>query len=141
MTLDRFVQLLDTFGAEFRRWPAELRGEAEALRDASPHARERWEAARRLDALFRLERARAVDPARGTAVTDAALRRIRTLPEPGFGLRWLLARPVGAALAMAACAGIAIGLAVGPGAPPPHEGVPALVALLGDGMLGGEGLF
>jgi len=57
MNLDLFTRCLDTFGADFRRWPAEHRAAAEALRASSPEARERWQAAQRLDSLFALDRA------------------------------------------------------------------------------------
>ncbi len=142
MTLDFFIRLLDTFGADFRRWPEDQRAAAQALRDASSVAREKWEAAQRLDALFSLDRARQPDAVRVAAITNAALRRIRNQPEQGFDWRWLLSRPLGAAMATTVLAGLAAGFLLGPDLQPLQErGVPAVVLLLGYGAPGGEGLF
>ena len=115
MTLDQFVHCLDTYGADFRRWPDEERVDGERLRDALPEARQRWEAARRLDELFALDRASVADRAREAAITDAALRRIRTAPpRKGFDWRWLCTRPMGAALGATLAAGLVAGFYAGP---------------------------
>lgn len=146
MTLDQFTRLLDTFGADLRRWPDASRNAGEVLRDAMPIARERWEKARRLDALFaldseRLDRTCDVTPDRIAAMTNAALRRIRAIPERTFDLRWLLSKPVRAALAATLLAGWVAGLVIGPEPQPQQaEGVPAIAALLGFDVVGVEEL-
>jgi hypothetical protein len=115
MTLDQFIRCLDTYGADFRRWPDTERADGERLRDASPEARQRWEAARQLDALFALDRANAADRARETAITDAALRRIRNTPtRKTLDWRWLFTRPMGAALGATLAAGLIAGFYAGP---------------------------
>jgi hypothetical protein len=50
--LARFEELLDAYGAEPRRWPAERRAAAEALLARSPEAQARHAAAARLDRLI-----------------------------------------------------------------------------------------
>jgi hypothetical protein len=67
MTLKRFLRLLETFGADFRRWPDSDRAGARALHEHSPEAQRHWRAARRLDDLFRLERETDADEPRSTA--------------------------------------------------------------------------
>jgi len=115
MNLDRFTQLLDTFGGDFSRWPETERSAAELLRDSSPAARARWNEAQKLDALFALDRTQTVDAAQRVAVTNAALRRIRGLPRRGaLDWRWLFARPVGAAFAATLLAGWLAGSFLGP---------------------------
>jgi|SRR5581483_8549848 len=49
MTLARFRVLVESYGADLRRWPREARDEAEQLRDASPEAQAFLAEARRLD--------------------------------------------------------------------------------------------
>ena len=115
MTLDQFTRCLDTYGADFRRWPDKERADGESLRDALPEGRERWEAARQLDALFALDRASAADRARYVAITDAALRRIRNTPArkpPDW--RYLFTRPMGALLGATLAAGLIAGFYAGP---------------------------
>lgn len=82
---------------------------------------------KRLDALFALDRAGEDDPARRRAITDAALRRIRNLPEERLDWRWLISRPVGAMLAGTLAAGIVAGMLI----EPPSEDFSALDSLLG----------
>jgi len=132
MTPDLFTRLLDTFGADFRRWPEAQRQAGEAFRDAIPAALAQWQAAQRLDALFALDRAPATDPAQVRAIADAALRRVRARPEPGFDWRLLWSKPIGAALAASLAAGLLAGFTLGPDPqPPPERGVPAVAVLLG----------
>jgi hypothetical protein len=50
LTLRRFKALADSYGAELRRWPDDLRGEAEAFLKVSPQARTLLAEARKLDA-------------------------------------------------------------------------------------------
>ena len=136
MTLDDFTLLLETFGTDLGRWPEAARTPGRELVAATPEARARHEAAAALDRLFLLDRAREAAPARRRAVEAAALRRVRSLPARGFDWRWLVRRPLGAALAATLVAGVIAGLAIGPAlAPWPGEGVPAIAALLGAGGL------
>jgi hypothetical protein len=52
MTLERFAALLESYGAEERRWPDAERAPAAALLAASPAARTLRDEARRLDELL-----------------------------------------------------------------------------------------
>lgn len=133
MTLAQFIHCLDTYGADFRRWPDKDRATGERLRDASPEARQRWEAAHRLDELFALDRASTADRARESAITDAALRRIRTVPtRKSLDWRWLFTRPMGAALGAMLAAGLIAGFYAGPvlHRSSPETGPLAVTALL-----------
>ncbi len=142
MDLDLFTRCLDTFGADFRRWPEAGRAAAEQLLASSPPARERWDAARRLDALFELDRTVSPDSAAHTAIINAALRRIRMAERPVFDWHWLLARPMRAALATTLAAGLLLGFLLEPQwLTPPPQGVVAMNALLGDGSGDLEELF
>ncbi len=120
MDLDRFQRNLDTFGADFRRWPEYERHDAERLRDVSLEARQRWRAARRLDELFALDRAASGDSysLAHHEIADAALRSIRRSRRPSGLRRRLfsrLPRPImGAALGASLAAGLLAGLLVGP---------------------------
>jgi hypothetical protein len=58
--MDRFRELLDAYGAEPRRWPAQERGMAEALIAASPEARALRAKAAGLDVM--LDRVRPISP-------------------------------------------------------------------------------
>ncbi|WP_316977395.1 hypothetical protein [Shumkonia mesophila] len=144
MNLEQFIRLLDTFGADFRRWPDAQRVAGEALLDASPAAREKWEAAQRLDALFTLDRRRLeqtvrADSGRTAAITDAALRQIRARPTRSWDWRWLFSKPVGAILAATALAGWLAGVVISPAwQSSPQLGVPAVALLLGYGAAGIE---
>jgi hypothetical protein len=137
MTLDQFSRCLDTWGADFRRWPEGDRLAGERLREASPEARRRWEATRRLDALFALDRARAPDRSRQISITDAALRRIRAAPpRRSLDWRWLFTRPMGAALGAALAAGLVAGFVAGPSLRAPTVSGPTAVTALLDGATG-----
>jgi hypothetical protein len=115
MTLAQFIHCLDTYGADFRRWPDQDRAAGERLRDTSPEARQRWEAAHRLDELFALDRASAADRSRESVITDAALRRIRNVPtRKSLDWRWLFRPPMGAALCATLAAGLIAGFYAGP---------------------------
>jgi hypothetical protein len=132
MTLEEFIRLLNTYGADFQRWPKELRDAAGSFCRDSDEGRARWEAARALDTLFHLDRERTVDTARNTAVTNAALRRIRVSSERSFDWRWLFSKPLGAAAAGLVLAGWLAGVFLGPSTEPlPERGVYAVSALLG----------
>jgi hypothetical protein len=134
MNLELFTRYLDTFGADFRRWPETERAAAEALCDSSPEARRRWEAARRLDALFALDRDSTTDAAAQSAIIDAALRRVRGLRTRGFDWSWLFVRPMRAAMAAALAVGVLAGALAGPEIQASdYQGELALTLLLGDG--------
>jgi hypothetical protein len=131
MTLDQFVQLLDTYGADLRHWPGEHRADGEHLRDSSPAAHARWLAAERLDSLLRRDASGGDDPVRQAAIVDVVLRRIRAFPKRSTDWRWLFSRPAGAALAATAFAGWLAAAISGPSLPLQHDrGIPAINALL-----------
>jgi len=107
MERTRFQHLLDAYGADFKRWPAEERGSAAIF--ASQHAGEAEAMiahARALDA--------ALEPVRDVAMTpDLAARILAQAPAPpAFDRR--------AVWALAACAvfGVALGYGGGLLAPP-----------------------
>lgn len=52
MTLGRFQEILDAYGADPRRWPAAERNDAEALLARSAEARRAQDEARRLDRML-----------------------------------------------------------------------------------------
>ncbi len=107
--LAQFEALLDAYGAEPRRWPAERRAEAEALLARSAEARALHEGAARLDALIDTA---AVEPAPAHLIG----RVIAAAPRPqarrnGWFAGWL--KPA-AGLAFAAVLGLALGGIVSP---------------------------
>ncbi len=139
MTPDQFRRLLDTHGADLRRWPAHLRPVAQALIGRSDEARGYLLTAQRLDALFALDRAPPIDAARKAALADAVLTRIRDLPPPRrFDWRFLVSLKVEAALAATVLAGLFAGFELGPLLDPPaaRQEVSALAVLLGDDFEG-----
>ncbi|MDB5370771.1 MAG: hypothetical protein JWP20_2329 [Roseomonas sp.] len=109
MTITRFARLLDTFGADLRRWPAEEAAKARHLLAGSDEAQALLRRAALLDAALRDSRA---------SPDTAALERMRAhvaqhvarrpLPHPPGRLLWL--RPLlpfgGGALAALALCGI-----------------------------------
>lgn len=112
MDRERFADLLDAYGADFRRWPADARAAATAL------------AAQNSDAAALIAEARAVD-----AVLDSA--RDSAAPSADLAARILASAPRArssgfdrrAMVALAACAvfGVLIGYGGGMLAPAPVE--------------------
>ena len=112
MDRERFAYLLDAYGADFRRWPAEARARAAAFAAQDPEAAALIAEARTLDA--------ALDGARDEVgpSADLAARILAAAPRaqrPAFDRR--------AMLALAACAvfGVLIGYGGGMLAPAPAE--------------------
>jgi hypothetical protein len=108
MKLDRYLQLLEAYGADLKRWPPEDRPGAERLFEASEQARRAHREARALDGL--LDQVLSAEP------SDILKARIHRIPElahrPGVrtassSLRRIFAPMVG--LAAAALLGIAVG--------------------------------
>lgn len=119
MDLRRLQALLDAYGAEPARWPADERGAAQALLAAEPAARARLDQARRLDlALDRLPAAPA--PARDLAARIRSAARHHgagpagplPVPAPANGNRPAWRFP--AALAASALFGLWLGFAASP---------------------------
>jgi hypothetical protein len=100
MTLDRFEQLLDAYGAAPARWPDAERSSAEELLARSVVARERWQAAADLDRLLDALRAAAPSAELATSVLAGA----RRLPAPRRVVRFAL----GAAMPLAAAAALVL---------------------------------
>jgi hypothetical protein len=112
MDRERFANLLDAYGADFRRWPADTRAEAAALAAQDADAAARLDEARKLDALLDSGRDDVQPPA------DLAARILASAPRaqrPAFDRR--------AMFALAACAvfGALIGYGGGLLAPAPVE--------------------
>lgn len=133
MTLDDFTRLLNTYGAEFERWPDDEREAGEAFIAVSSEGRAAWAAAQRLDALFVRDRNNFPDSMRTQAIINRALHRIRNRPMESIGWRWLFAKPVGATFASVALAGWIAGCMIAPVFDSPRApGVPAVAVLLGE---------
>jgi hypothetical protein len=116
MTLGRFRALAESYGAALPRWPAELRGEAEALLRASAAARALLAEARTVDetiaAAGRREDAALWPP----GAREAALARLRSGVAARIGPsppRWPMGRLAGWAPSSAALGWV--GLAAGGG--------------------------
>lgn len=112
MDRERFAYLLDAYGADFRRWPAQVRAQAAAFAAQDAEAAALIGEARKLDAVL--------DGARDEAgpSADLAARILAAAPRaqrPAFDRR--------AMLALAACAvfGVLIGYGGGLLAPAPAE--------------------
>ena len=112
MDRERFAYLLDAYGADFRRWPAQARAQAAAFAAQDAEAAALIGEARKLDAVL--------DGARDEAgpSADLAARILAAAPRaqrPAFDRR--------AMLALAACAvfGVLIGYGGGLLAPAPAE--------------------
>lgn len=112
MDRERFVYLLEAYGADFRRWPAQVRAQAAAFAAQDAEAAALIGEARKLDAVL--------DGARDEAgpSADLAARILAAAPRaqrPAFDRR--------AMLALAACAvfGVLIGYGGGMLAPAPAE--------------------
>lgn len=102
MDRERFEVLLDAYGADFRRWPADARAAGEAFAAANADAAGLWREAQALD--------RALNLAADAPDTGALASRIlATAPRgrAGFDAR--------AALALAACAVFGVVLGYGGG--------------------------
>ena len=112
MDRERFANLLDAYGADFHRWPAETRAAAAAFAAQDAEASALIAEARKLDA--------ALDAAREThapspELADRILAFAPRVVRPAFDRR--------AMLALAACAvfGVVLGYGGGLMAPPPPE--------------------
>lgn len=112
MDRERFAYLLDAYGADFRRWPAQVRAQAAAFAAQDAETAALIGEARKLDAVL--------DGARDEAgpSADLAARILAAAPRaqrPAFDRR--------AMLALAACAvfGVLIGYGGGLLAPAPAE--------------------
>lgn len=111
MDRERFEHLLEAYGADFRRWPAETRADAVAY------------AAQNADAAAAVTEAQAMDQVLAAA-------RLEPAPSPDLAARILAQAPRSqrgfdrrALLALAACAvfGVVLGYGGGLLAPPPLE--------------------
>ncbi|QJE74700.1 hypothetical protein HHL28_18010 [Aerophototrophica crusticola] len=115
MTLDDLAFLLDAYGAEPARWPAEQRAAALALVLASPEARLLLEEAKAVDRLLDREPTPAVGLDRVGRVVAATLAALPAEPRRGAwqALLALFAPRPGwapaAALAACAAAGVLVG--------------------------------
>ena len=109
--LTRFETLLDAYGAEPRRWPADRRAGAEALLERSHEARALRDAAARIDALLD-----SAPPQPAPAHLVGRVLAAAPKPQASRGLsHWIAGfwKPV-TGLACAAMLGIALGGVVSP---------------------------
>jgi len=138
MTFERFKELLDAFGADFKRWPETERAAASALIAREPAARAALAEARRLDALLDLY----APPANRAAETRlrTALDAVpagATVTVRAARLSW----PRAAALAATLLLGVATGMVASNLAPDAANGEGDGVRLVLDaGPLEGLGL-
>ena len=121
MTLDRFALLAETYGADIERWPDAERLAALTFAARSEAARARLAEAHEVDAML----ARLDPPPVPSAALRARVAALGREPAPRFArpARATIARAAG--FAMAAAAGLAIGLLLAP--PGPGEGGLGLV--------------
>jgi len=112
MDRERFTHLLEAYGADFRRWPAEERAGAAALAVEDAGAAAELKAAQRLD--------RALDLARGDVGEMSALSA-RILAQTPRATPWLDRRAI-AALAACAVFGVVLGYGGGRLAPAAEVG-------------------
>ena len=112
MTLDRFTDLAAAYGADIARWPEAERTAARALAQSEPRA-----AAILADAGI-LDRAlhAAVTPPASRALYERVIAEAPALVARGRLARWMTAVGLGAALAMAAASGVAVGAVFAPSA-------------------------
>jgi len=112
MDRERFATLLDAYGADFRRWPAETRAGGAAFAAQNAEATDLLAEARKLDAV--LDSAREVE-APSQELADRILAFAPRVVRPAFDRR--------AMLALAACAvfGVVLGYGGGLMAPAPLE--------------------
>jgi hypothetical protein len=78
LTLRRFRAMADSYGADLRRWPEEVREEARALLNASPEARALLGAAQALDDVIEGASRHETAARRERGGPDAALARLRS---------------------------------------------------------------
>lgn len=114
MTAERFLALVEAWGANPRRWPAAERADAEAFAAAHPaQARAALAEADAIDALLQAS----PTPAPSMALRDRVLASAAAagLQAPRTGRRWFdrLGLALGAGWAAAACAGVAAGVMLG----------------------------
>lgn len=108
MDRTRFDALLEAYGADLARWPADLRAEAETFATA-PDAQSALHAARALDRLLDAYQAEAP----GLALHQRILARA---PQAGAAWRWRRTGAFwlsGASLAAACAAGLIVGVSLG----------------------------
>ncbi|MEZ5961983.1 MAG: hypothetical protein R3C30_16400 [Hyphomonadaceae bacterium] len=112
MDRERFAELLDAYGADFRRWPAETRAGAAAFAARDAEAAALIAEAREFDAM--LDSAREL-PAPTPEFVERILAFAPRVVRPAFDRR--------AMVALAACAvfGVVLGYGGGLLAPPPLE--------------------
>lgn len=112
MNRERFVQLLDAYGADFRRWPAETRTSAAAYAAQDAEAAALMAEARQLDAMLD---AGSVGSAPSGDLVARILAQAPRTQTAAFDRR--------AMFALAACAvfGVVLGYGGGLLAPPPAE--------------------
>jgi hypothetical protein len=115
----RFMVLLGAYGADFTRWPEEVRDEAGAFLETAPHRiKDVWESERGFDHLLALERDMPVSIALETHVLSMAPDRRSVRPQlPAFSLRAMPRWATGGAMA----ASLALGFAVGYAGEPKHD--------------------
>ncbi len=110
MTVERFQELAEAYGADLRSWPASDRAAAEALRAAQPVLVERllFEAAK-TDAVLHTSR----NPAVSMALRDRVIASATAAGLSPKRVRWIAGRLAwlsGAGWAAAACAGVIAGM-------------------------------
>lgn len=136
MIFERFKELLDAFGADFKRWPETERAAARALIAREPAARAALAEACRLDALLDLYDLPA------DMAAEARLRTALDAVPAGATVRHVLASwPRAAALAATLLLGVATGMVASNLAPDAANGESDGVRLVLDaGPLEGLGL-
>ena len=107
MNRDRFLAILEAYGSEPRRWPAEERAAAAAYAQDDPEAARALRAAAFLDGVLDESRPLAPSPAMRRRVAEAAPQRVRRRSP----LRWLAP---GVGLAAAGVAGLVFGASLQP---------------------------
>jgi len=125
MGLDRFRELLDAYGAEPRRWPANERGMAEALAARMPEARDLCAKAAAIDGL--LDRVTPLAPpiidaealiGQITANAQAQIVALRPARRPSAGVFWLKVASLAAAAMIGFLAGVTQLINLGDGSAP-----------------------
>jgi hypothetical protein len=93
LSLRRFKMLIDSYGAEPRRWPDKDRPQAEALLKASPEARRLFEQALRLDGAIKEASVRQDTSLWRPGERDAALATLRAVVAARIAVRSSDRRP------------------------------------------------